>query len=115
MFFDDREISWNLRLGLKVVAGLCRKPRDGVDETMVAYEFYWLDSTGAYQIIGVLPERRKDPGRITEECIMNWGKKFFDKGLVTGDIFFIRVTVDDRTGQISRPIPFSVIRKGVSK
>jgi len=82
---------------------------------MVAYEFYRLDSTGAYQIIGVLPERRKDPGRITEECIMNWGKKFFDKGLVTRNLFFIRVTVDDRTGQISRPIPFSVIRKGISK
>ncbi len=82
---------------------------------MVAYEFYWLDSTGGHQIIGVLPERRKDPDRITEEYIMNWGKKFFAKDLLTKDIFFIRVTVDDRTGRISRPLPFSIIRKGIPK
>jgi len=46
---------------------------------MVAYEFYWLDSTGGYQIIGVLPERRKDPKRLTRESIMNWGKNSFPK------------------------------------
>ncbi len=80
---------------------------------MIAYEFYWLDATGGYQIIGVLPERRKDPERITQECIMNWGKKFFSKDLATKDIFFIRITIDDHTGQIFRPIPFSVIRKEI--
>ena len=80
---------------------------------MVAYEFYWLDATGGYQIIGVLPERRKDPERTTEECIMNWGKKFFPEDLATKDIFFIRITIDDHTGQIFRPIPFSVIRREI--
>ncbi len=35
-----------------------------------AYEFYWLDSNGGYHIMGVLPERRKDPGRVTQESIM---------------------------------------------
>ncbi len=28
---------------------------------MVAYEFYWPDPKGRYRIIGVLPERRKNP------------------------------------------------------
>jgi hypothetical protein len=38
---------------------------------MVAYEFYWLDPSGRYQIIGVLPERRKNPERITKESVMH--------------------------------------------
>ncbi len=81
---------------------------------MVAYEFYWLESTGGSQIVGVLPERRRDPERISHECILNWGRKFFPKGLVAKNIFFLRVTVDDRTGRVFRPIPLSVIRKETS-
>jgi len=82
---------------------------------MVAYEFYWHDSTGGYQIIGVLPERRKDPERITQESIMNWGERFFTKDLVVKNIFFIQVTIDDNTGRIFRPIPFSIIKKEIPK
>jgi hypothetical protein len=37
---------------------------------VVAYEFYWRDPGGGNQIIGVLPERRKNLGRITQESIM---------------------------------------------
>ena len=82
---------------------------------MVAYEFYRLDSTGEYQIIGVLPERRKDPERVTQESVMNWGIDCFSKDLVVKDIFFIQVTIDDDTGRISRPIPFSVVQKQIPK
>ena len=78
---------------------------------MIAYEFYWLDSTGGYHIIGVLPERRKNPERITQESITNWGGNFCSKDLDTKDIFFIQVTIDDDTGKISRPVPFSIIQK----
>jgi len=78
---------------------------------MIAYEFYWLDSTGGYHIIGVLPERRKNPERITQESITNWGGNFYSKDLDTKDIFFIQVTIDDDTGKISRPVPFSIIQK----
>ena len=73
---------------------------------MIAYEFYWLDSTGGYQIIGVLPERRKNPERITQQSVMNWGRNFYSKGLDTKDIFIIQVTIDPDTGKISRPIPY---------
>ena len=82
---------------------------------MVAYEFYWLDPAGAYQVIGVLPERRKDSERVTQESIMNWGIIFFAKDLMIKDIFFIQVTIDDHTGRISRPVPFSVIQKEIPK
>jgi hypothetical protein len=33
---------------------------------MEAYEVYWLDPKGGYQIIGVLPERRKNSARVTQ-------------------------------------------------
>ena len=82
---------------------------------MVAYEFYWLDPAGACQVIGVLPERRKDSERVTQESIMNWGMNFFAKDLMIKDIFFIQVTIDDHTGRISRPVPFSVIQKEIPK
>ena len=44
---------------------------------MVAYEFYWLDPIKGYQLIGVLPERRKNTARITQASIINWGGKIF--------------------------------------
>jgi hypothetical protein len=80
---------------------------------MVAYEFYWLDPTGGYQIIGVLPERRKNSARITQQSIMNWGEKIFGKELDTKDIFFIQVTIDEKTVRIFRPIPFTIIQNNV--
>jgi hypothetical protein len=61
---------------------------------MVAYEFYWHDPVKGYQIIGVLPERRKNPARITKESIMNWGKKHFGKNLNLNDMLFVEVEID---------------------
>jgi hypothetical protein len=78
---------------------------------MVAYEFYWLDPKGGYQIIGVLPERRKNPTRVTQESIMRWGENIFGKELDTQDIFFIQVTIDKNTVRIFRPIPFTMNQK----
>ena len=75
---------------------------------MVAYEFYWLDPIKGYQLIGVLPERRKNSARITQVSIINWGEKFFGKKLGIKDIFFIQVTIDENTGKIFRPTPFLV-------
>ncbi len=40
---------------------------------MVAYEFYWCDEKAKEHCIGILPERRKIPERITQESILNWG------------------------------------------
>ena len=79
--------------------------------SMVFYEFYWLDPKGGYQIIGLLPERRRGHERITRESIMRWGGKFFSKDLETKDIFFIQVTIDDRTVRYFQPIPFITMQK----
>lgn len=75
---------------------------------MGAYEFYWRDSIKGYQHIGTLPERRKNPARITEKSVMNWVEEFFGKSLDIKDIFFIQVTIDENTCRISRPTPFFI-------
>jgi len=61
---------------------------------MVAYEFYWRDPKGRYQIIGVLPERRKNPMRITMESVMNWGKMFLGNDVDSKNLFFKWITID---------------------
>jgi len=82
---------------------------------MVAYELYCLDSAGGYQIIGVLPERRKNPERITQQSILNWGEEIFGKDLNTEDIFFIQVTIDGKNFRIFRPVPFTITHKKFKK
>jgi len=80
---------------------------------METYEFYWLDPKGGYQIMGVLPERRKYSARVTQESIMQWGKTIFGKDFDPKDIFFIQVTMDEKTGRIFRPVPITITLKDV--
>jgi len=74
---------------------------------MDAYEFYWRDPIKGYQLIGVLPERRRTPARITQKSVINWAKIFFAKNLEINDMFFFQVTIDN-TGRISRTNPLFV-------
>jgi len=64
---------------------------------VVGYELYWHDPIKGYQLIGVLPERRKNPNRITKESVMNWGKKYFGYNLNLNDIFFIEVEINEES------------------
>jgi hypothetical protein len=61
---------------------------------MVAYEFYWRDGTGNEHLLGILPERRKKQERITEESIINWGKRIVIDNSSVKDIFFTQIQVD---------------------
>lgn len=67
---------------------------------MVAYEFYWRDPITGYQPIGILPERRKDPSRITNESVMKWGKKILGENIDFNNLFFHQLTIDRETGDI---------------
>jgi len=58
---------------------------------MIAYEFYWRDETGEEHFIGILPERRKDPERITKESILNWGEKVIGDSSDVNNLYFVRV------------------------
>jgi hypothetical protein len=50
---------------------------------------------GMHVLLEILPERRKDPSRITEESIMNWVKKVIGDSIKVDDIFFSRVTINE--------------------
>jgi|APFre7841882590_1041340.scaffolds.fasta_scaffold29999_2 hypothetical protein len=82
---------------------------------MVAYEFYLHDPVKGYELVGILPERRKNPERITQESIMRWGENIFGKDLSAKDIYFIQVIINADTGNIFRPTPFFVTQKKVKK
>jgi hypothetical protein len=75
---------------------------------MVTYEIYWHDSIKGYQLIGVLPERRKNPARITEGSIINWGREFFGKGIDISGIFILQLEIDKNTGKTFRQAPFFI-------
>ena len=67
---------------------------------MEAYEFYWRDEKGKEHFIGILPERRKDPKRITNKSIMNWMRKILGEVTDLNDIFFITIKMDKGSGEI---------------
>ena len=72
---------------------------------MVAYEFYWFDEAKGHELLGVLPERRKDRARITEKSVLGWADKVFGNKFSRKDIYFIQVTIDDDAGMMLRPPP----------
>jgi hypothetical protein len=62
---------------------------------MLVYEFYWRDETGRDLFVGILKERRKDPERITEESILNWGRKVIGDNAEVGDVYFYTSEIDE--------------------
>jgi len=74
--------------------GIREKPRNLVEENeMVAYEFYLADDAEQFHSIGILPERRKDPLRITQESIWKWGKLVIGDSAEISKMYFIQVEV----------------------
>ena len=62
---------------------------------MVSYEFYLRDQVGEIHLIGILPERRKDPHRITNKSVMKWVKKVIGKdNKEVNNIFFTQVDIE---------------------
>jgi hypothetical protein len=60
---------------------------------MVAYEFYLRDETQKEHLIGILPERRAKPERITKESVLNWGCKVIADSSDANNIYFVRVEI----------------------
>jgi len=67
---------------------------------MLAYELYTFNKKKGYEIVGILPERRKDRMRITEASITNWGKTLLGDNVNSVNIFFKRVAIDGLSGRI---------------
>jgi len=66
---------------------------------MEAYELFSYDEENGYEFIGILPERRKNPERITKESVLNWGRMILGDNADGKKIFFKSVRIDDITGK----------------
>ena len=80
---------------------------------MVAYTFYWIDEIDRIYFVGLLPERRKKPERITQESVINFGRTILGNNAGVNDIFFIEVTLDESTGKIYWPEPSILTQEAV--
>jgi hypothetical protein len=58
---------------------------------MVAYEFYLRDKRGREHLIGILPERRRKPERITNDSILHWGRNMIGDRSDVNHIHFVRL------------------------
>ena len=83
-------------------------------EEMTAYEFYVKDTVKEKKLIGILPERRKNPERITEDSIMNWAKLTFGSVFAQKDIYFERVTLRQNGDGIYYTKEWSLTAKAVA-
>ncbi len=67
---------------------------------MVAYELYLHDGIKEDELIGILPERRKDPNRITKESVLKWGRKVIGDSSNRKNIIIKLLRIDDTTNEI---------------
>ena len=67
---------------------------------MLAYELYTFNQKKGYEFIGVLPERRKNPTRITKDSVINWGKTILGDHVDGKNMFFKRVAIDRLSGRL---------------
>jgi hypothetical protein len=49
------------------------------------------------QLIGILPERRKKPERMTQGSIMKWAEIVFCKSLDINKIYFVPINLEEST------------------
>jgi hypothetical protein len=72
----------------------------GGDSSMLGYQFYCLDEKGKDHLIGILPERRFNPGRINDRSIMNWAREIIGNGCHGRRIHFVRVNMPEGDQEI---------------
>ena len=67
---------------------------------MLAYELYTFNKKKGYEFIGILPERRMNPIRITKDSVLNWGKTLLGDQIDSENMFFKPVAIDSLSGRI---------------
>jgi len=65
-----------------------------MSRALIGYELYWRDPIKGYQLIGVLPERRRNPKRITKKSVLDWGEKYFGNDPNLNVMFFLAVDIN---------------------
>jgi len=72
---------------------------------MVAYEFYVRDKANGDRLLGILPERRRNPERVSEKSIMNWAVMVFSDAVDINKVFFVRVSLEKNGNGFFFPHP----------
>jgi len=67
------------------------------DLEMLVYEFYFRNKIKGDELIGILPERRRNMERVTHESIMMWAKIVFSDSLDVNNIYFIPMSLERST------------------
>jgi hypothetical protein len=62
---------------------------------MLVYKLYTFNKKKGYELIGVLPERRKNPTRITKESVIRWGRMLLCDDVESKDIFFKPIAIEN--------------------
>jgi hypothetical protein len=70
---------------------------------MTTYSFYWLEEIDKVHFVGLLPERRKNPERITQRSISNYVRAIIGDEVDVRSLFFLEMTLDESTGQTLWP------------
>jgi hypothetical protein len=78
---------------------------------MLAYEFYRHDEAKGYELIGILPERRKKPERITKISILTWAQMILEDKTDIGTIFLLKINITDDTREIVHLGPLRAFRE----
>jgi hypothetical protein len=62
---------------------------------VIVYEFYSFDENepGEVHFVGILPERRNDPLRITRESIVSFGRDVIGDNPDAHSLYFIQIEV----------------------
>jgi len=60
---------------------------------MVAYKVYCREKGGKEHFIGILPERRTNPKRMTKNSVLNWGRRVVADNSGVNNIYFVKVDV----------------------
>ncbi len=71
------------------------------------YAVYSFDQVKGYELIAILPERRKKRERITKESIMKWAEMLLGPSAEGTNIVFKRVTIGESTDQFYQVEPLS--------
>lgn len=62
---------------------------------MTAYELDSRDDSGELHLVGVLPERRFNPERISDESIINWARHILGEGAGVNDIHYSPIKLNE--------------------
>jgi hypothetical protein len=70
---------------------------------MVAYAFYLFEGIEKIHFVVLLPEKRKNPKRITQESIFDYMRTILGKERDVDTLFFIEIELDEKIDRILRP------------